>query len=138
MTRLPDGRVLKGSRPAQRKEAQFWTGIANETEGLIKQVETPETLETLETLEAPVVSETSTTSPEEKATKGRCCSKFSCAGEKRSQKLYESRVLMLRVRLQVTRRRKRRQRSRVQLALSRRSTVINGLRPSNNICSHCL
>jgi hypothetical protein len=69
VTRLPDGRVLKGSRPAQRKEAQFWTGIANETEGLIKQVETPETLETLETLEAPVVSETSTTSPEEKATR---------------------------------------------------------------------
>jgi hypothetical protein len=57
VTRLPDGRVLKGPRPVQRKEAQFWTSIANETGGLIKQVETP------------VVSETSTTSPEGKVTR---------------------------------------------------------------------
>jgi len=32
---------LKGSRPAQRKNAQFWTDIAKETENLVEQVETP-------------------------------------------------------------------------------------------------
>ena len=42
VTRLPDGRVLKGSRPAQRKNAQFWTEIAKEAENLVEQVETPE------------------------------------------------------------------------------------------------
>ncbi len=42
VTRLPDGRVLKGSRPAQRKNAQFWTEIAKETENLVEQVEAPE------------------------------------------------------------------------------------------------
>ncbi len=35
VTRLPDGRVLKGPRPAQRKNAQFWTEIAEDTETLI-------------------------------------------------------------------------------------------------------
>lgn len=38
VTRLADGRVLKGSRPAQRKNAQFWTGIGDEAENLIDQV----------------------------------------------------------------------------------------------------
>jgi|SRR5579859_1835170 len=37
VTRLPDGRVLKGPRPAQRKNAQFWTDIAQETGDLIGQ-----------------------------------------------------------------------------------------------------
>lgn len=41
VTRLPDGRVLKGSRPVQRKNAQFWTEVAHETEALITPVETP-------------------------------------------------------------------------------------------------
>ncbi|MGI9059919.1 MAG: hypothetical protein ACR2H5_15220 [Ktedonobacteraceae bacterium] len=41
VTRLPDGRVLKGSRPAQRRDAQFWTDIAKETENLVEQVATP-------------------------------------------------------------------------------------------------
>lgn len=35
VTRLPDGRVLKGSRPAQRKNAQFWTEIAEDTDALV-------------------------------------------------------------------------------------------------------
>lgn len=38
VTRLPDGRVLKGPRPVQRQEAKFWTEVANDTEGLIEQV----------------------------------------------------------------------------------------------------
>src|SRR5437588_11193873 len=43
VTRLPDGRVLKGSRPAQRKNAEFWTGVADETENLIDQVHSDST-----------------------------------------------------------------------------------------------
>jgi hypothetical protein len=35
VTRLPDGRVLKGSRPEQRKNAQFWSEIAEDTETLV-------------------------------------------------------------------------------------------------------
>ncbi|HZR40269.1 MAG TPA: hypothetical protein VFB12_09150 [Ktedonobacteraceae bacterium] len=41
VTRLPDGRVLKGSRPAQRQQAQFWTGVDQEAEQLVHQVHTP-------------------------------------------------------------------------------------------------
>jgi len=41
VTRLPDGRVLKGPRPAQRKNAQFWTEIANDTEELMQQIPEP-------------------------------------------------------------------------------------------------
>jgi hypothetical protein len=37
VTRLPDGRVIKGSRPAQRKEARFWTGVEEETSTLLPQ-----------------------------------------------------------------------------------------------------
>lgn len=43
VTRLPDGRVLKGSRPAQRRNAEFWTGVADETENLIDQVHSDST-----------------------------------------------------------------------------------------------
>jgi hypothetical protein len=42
VTPLPDGHVLKGPRPAQRKNAQFWTDISQETEKLVDQVQTPE------------------------------------------------------------------------------------------------
>ncbi|GER86618.1 hypothetical protein KDW_07800 [Dictyobacter vulcani] len=38
VTRLPNGRVIKGSRPAQRKNAQFWTDIDDDTEKLVEQV----------------------------------------------------------------------------------------------------
>ena len=38
MTRLPDGHVLKGSRPAQRKNAQFWMEVAEDREELLEQV----------------------------------------------------------------------------------------------------
>jgi hypothetical protein len=32
---LPDGRVLKGSRPAQRKQARFWSGVEEESSSLL-------------------------------------------------------------------------------------------------------
>lgn len=35
VTRLPDGRVLKGSRPWQRKQARFWTEVDEETSSLL-------------------------------------------------------------------------------------------------------
>lgn len=38
VTRLPDGRVLKGPRPAQRKNAQFWTGITKDTSELVASI----------------------------------------------------------------------------------------------------
>ncbi len=41
VTQLPDGRVLKGPRPVQRKNAQFWTGISQDTEALVSNVEVP-------------------------------------------------------------------------------------------------
>ena len=57
VTRLPDGRVLKGPRPVQRRNAQFWTDVAHETEDLVEQVNPPPTpageqaIETLEDAE---------------------------------------------------------------------------------------
>lgn len=36
VTRLPDGRVLHGSRPSQRKQARFWNEVENETSSLIE------------------------------------------------------------------------------------------------------
>ncbi len=45
VTPLPDGRVLKGPRPVQRKNAEFWTGIAQNTDTLldgVKEVSTPQ------------------------------------------------------------------------------------------------
>lgn len=43
VTRLPDGRVLKGSRPAQRKQARFWNGVEEEASTLMSHTPTPET-----------------------------------------------------------------------------------------------
>jgi len=39
VTRLPDGRVLKGPRPVQRRNAQFWTGVTNDTSELVGRVQ---------------------------------------------------------------------------------------------------
>jgi len=39
-TLLPDGRVLKGTPDEQHKNAEFWTEIAQESDQLVKQVET--------------------------------------------------------------------------------------------------
>src|SRR5581483_7169303 len=41
VTRLPDGRALKGPRPVQRKQAQFWTEVANDTDELLEQIPEP-------------------------------------------------------------------------------------------------
>lgn len=41
VTRLPDGRVLKGSRPSQRKQAHFWNGIEAEASTLMPVPEVP-------------------------------------------------------------------------------------------------
>ncbi|HEX7735915.1 MAG TPA: hypothetical protein VF458_13695, partial [Ktedonobacteraceae bacterium] len=38
VTRLPDGRVLKGSRPAQRKQARFWNDVEGQTSELLSQI----------------------------------------------------------------------------------------------------
>ncbi|HEY0753401.1 MAG TPA: hypothetical protein VGD98_05515 [Ktedonobacteraceae bacterium] len=35
VTRLPDGRVLKGSRPSQNKQANFWNGVEEQTGELL-------------------------------------------------------------------------------------------------------
>ena len=42
VTKLDDGRVLKGSRPAQRKNAQFWTEINDDTSKLVEQISLPD------------------------------------------------------------------------------------------------
>ncbi len=39
VTRLPDGRVLKGPRPVQRRNAQFWTGVSTDTSELVDRVQ---------------------------------------------------------------------------------------------------
>ncbi|HZO75170.1 MAG TPA: hypothetical protein VFB60_23380 [Ktedonobacteraceae bacterium] len=42
VTQLPDGRVIKGSRPQQRKEARFWTNINEDTEALLQRAQPSE------------------------------------------------------------------------------------------------
>ncbi len=42
VTPLPDGRVLKGPRTVQRKDAQFWTEIAGDADALVEQVHVPD------------------------------------------------------------------------------------------------
>jgi hypothetical protein len=39
VTRLPDGRVLKGPRPVQRKNVQFWTEISHDVEALVEPID---------------------------------------------------------------------------------------------------
>lgn len=39
ITRLPDGRVLKGTPHKQSRDAEFWTEIAHESDELVQQVE---------------------------------------------------------------------------------------------------
>ncbi|HLH61771.1 MAG TPA: hypothetical protein VKV20_08810 [Ktedonobacteraceae bacterium] len=39
VTRLPDGRVLKGPRRVQRKNAEFWTDVSQETGALVSHVQ---------------------------------------------------------------------------------------------------
>jgi hypothetical protein len=46
VTRLPDGRVLKGSSGEQQRGAEFWTEIVRESDDLVKQTETSHSQET--------------------------------------------------------------------------------------------
>ena len=46
VTRLPDGRVLKGTPDEQHRDAEFWTEIAQESGELFKQVESSHIQET--------------------------------------------------------------------------------------------
>jgi hypothetical protein len=57
VTPLPDGRVLKGSRPQQRKQARFWTEVIDDTEELLQQVQAPETTQ------EPTISEVANSQP---------------------------------------------------------------------------
>ena len=56
VTRLPDGRVLKGPRPVQRKNAAFWNEIAEDTDDLLDQVQVPASSST-EEQEADIVTD---------------------------------------------------------------------------------
>jgi hypothetical protein len=42
VTRMPDGRILKGSRSSQRRQARFWTDVAEETEALVQPAKPPQ------------------------------------------------------------------------------------------------
>jgi len=42
MTPLPDGRMLKGPRSQQRKQAQFWTEVSEESDELLSNIHTQE------------------------------------------------------------------------------------------------
>jgi hypothetical protein len=39
VTRLPDGRVIKGPRPLQRQEARFWTEVKDDTDSLVGNIQ---------------------------------------------------------------------------------------------------
>ena len=66
VTRLPDGRVLKGPRPVQRRNAQFWTGVTNDTSELVGHIqeakpdEHTQEVSTREAVATPSASETLT------------------------------------------------------------------------------
>jgi hypothetical protein len=45
VTRLPDGRVLKGSPGSQKRGVEFWTEIAQESDELVKHKDAPQVVE---------------------------------------------------------------------------------------------
>jgi membrane peptidoglycan carboxypeptidase len=65
VTPMADGRVLKGSRPQQRKQAEFWTEVMDNTEELVQQVQAPETTP------EPAVSEVESVQPKKNERKKR-------------------------------------------------------------------
>jgi hypothetical protein len=67
VTQMADGRVLKGSRPEQRRQAQFWTEVTNETEDLVQKVQAP-------TQEPVLPSEAESAQPQKNAQKKRAAS----------------------------------------------------------------
>jgi hypothetical protein len=66
VTRLPDGRVLKGPRPAQRKNAQFWTEVAEDTEDLLDNIH-PSSTEKEDKAGRPENDRTAETAPKKKS-----------------------------------------------------------------------
>jgi len=60
VTRLPDGRVLKGTPNEQHRNAEFWTEIAQESDELVQQIESSNTQEvaTKQPAELPTVAST--------------------------------------------------------------------------------
>lgn len=73
VTRLPDGRVLKGSRPDQRKQARFWAEVEEETGALLSRTPTsPEDSELpVSEDDAPLMLSTPQETPEPKPAKPR-------------------------------------------------------------------
>jgi len=65
VTPMPDGRVLKGSRPQQRKQAEFWTEVTDDTEELMQKVQTPETTQ------EPTIAEVENVQPKKNERKKR-------------------------------------------------------------------
>lgn len=53
MTRLPDGRVLKGGRKEQREAAEFWTGVDQEAQELLSPATPDEASEVAQPKELP-------------------------------------------------------------------------------------
>lgn len=70
VTQMPDGRVLKGPRPAQRKNAQFWTEVSEDTDDLLNQIHLP-TPEEVEKERGEDLSQSTERSPKEPATRPR-------------------------------------------------------------------
>jgi hypothetical protein len=61
VTRMPDGRTLKGSRSSQRQQAQFWTDVTEETNALLENVHIPTPAQETDAAEEP---EQATRSPQ--------------------------------------------------------------------------
>ncbi|GCE17198.1 hypothetical protein [Dictyobacter kobayashii] len=89
VTRLPNGRVLKGSRPEQRKNAQFWTEIDENADKLVEQITVEEDISSEESPSRASRSTSANRGPRRPATpRGRKGQKSapSSSGPKPSQK----------------------------------------------------
>ncbi|GHO84158.1 hypothetical protein KSZ_21640 [Dictyobacter formicarum] len=71
VTRLPNGRVLKGSRPDQRRNAQFWTEIDEDADRLIEQIGEDEDDFFQQPSSRPVRSTSANRTPRRAATRGK-------------------------------------------------------------------
>ncbi|GCE11883.1 hypothetical protein [Tengunoibacter tsumagoiensis] len=90
VTRLPDGRVLKGSRPEQRKKAEFWNGVTESTDTLIGGIHPPQETEA-EDSQTPSpsrrpVKRTASAVRRNKADKGAVKKPYHAGGPKPSQR----------------------------------------------------
>lgn len=64
VTRLPDGRVLKGPRPVQRRNAQFWTDVTENTNNLVTRVHAPSAEATVSPVEEDIAQQSNMESKE--------------------------------------------------------------------------